>query len=144
MLKRSLLFTILLTLSISAFCAPVALSDSEMVNLTQELMLKDDVVVIVSAPVFIYRGKTRVAISEDIRKLRRSDNIIYDSDKDGSVATRCLVIMLVPKENVAELIARIDADDSLSVVSASDEMAVFPEIENMKDRALSVISTEGK
>jgi len=147
MFKRSLLFTIILTLCLSAFAAPVALSDAEMVDLTMSKIASDDVVVIIKAPVKITPRTVRPDISREIRKLRRSDQIIYDSDKDGAVATTCLIIMIVPKENVAELIARVAADPSLALVTPDKEAAeadTFPELDALKGRVLTFVSTEGK
>ena len=127
--------------------AVVSLSDSEMETIAESSLKKDDVIVIVRAPVDIKPGRLTPKISYEVRKLRRSDTVIYDSDKDGSPVTSCLIIMIVPKENVSEILKRIDADNTLMLITPDRELieeVEFPDLTTIKDRSLDFISVDGK
>jgi len=147
---RKLLLLILLFTAISYSVTAgtvVKLNDTEMVDLTKSVVQADDVIIIIRAPVDIKPGRLIPKISYQIRMLRRSDTVTYDSDKDGSPATSCLIIMVVPIENVAEIVKRINADDTLMLITPDRELIEeieFPDLTTIKDRAAVFITTEGK
>jgi len=142
----SLMSIVILSYSLMAG-AVVKLSDTDMINLTQSELKIDDVIITVRAPVDIKPGRLTPKISYEIRKLRRSDTIIYDSDKDGSPTTSCLIIMIVPIENADEIIKRIDADPTLTLITEQMELTEetkFPELTTIKDEYETFITSEGK
>ena len=60
----------------------------------------DDVVVMVEVPVLL-DGAMRPDIPAELRRLRRIDYYIYDSERRDLV-TKCLAVMVLPKEHVPE------------------------------------------
>lgn len=145
-MKKLILIALILPLFFTAWAGP-ALSEGERVALTQGDTLKDDVVVMVKAPIKWTGKSLRPDIPYEIRKLRRNDTIIYDSDKDGSPPLTCILVMVVPKENEAELLARIAADKSMTLITPEKEIteaADFPSLNALKVAVLDFISTEGK
>ena len=142
----SIVMLLLVMLVAGSHAAPV-MSDDDRVALTQSATLKDDVVIIIKAPVMFISGNLSPDIPHDLWKLRRADSIIYDSDKNGSQATSCLVVMIVPKENAAELIARVSEYPRLTLVTQdkeADEAIAFHDLSALKSRTELSISSEGK
>lgn len=124
----------------------VLLSDRQtMVALTVDSFNKDDVVMVVRVPVYIDDDKRmmRPVLSQAIRGLRRSDSVTYNNGESKTSATHCLVVMVVPKANEAEMVKLIGYNPDVELVPGSASIE-FPKLEGMKTAATDRVTNEGK
>ena len=125
-MKQAVFLVVMVGISLAVVFGQVSFDNAKAL----EPIETDDVVVVLEVPV-LKEGAVRPGIPDELRRLRRIDYYIYDSNRAGAT-TSCLIVMVLPKEHVPELRAAVEKYQAVREVELAEVAgmaAQYPGIE---------------